>query len=133
MPSWERKRSAALFTPYIFSEAELKRLLAAVPAATGPRSEIGADTIPQVIVHNKIDRLEGAPLGAVLRDGSGKIRECRVSALQAIGIAHLRETIKQYGLEDQANKTNERVPRVDNTGLKEITKNNLPVSLILAQ
>ena len=96
-------------------------------------AEIGADTIPQVIVHNKIDRLEGAPLGAVLRDGSGKIRECRVSALQAIGIAHLRETIKQYGLEDQANKTNERVPRVDNTGLKEITNNNLPVSLILAQ
>ena len=44
MPSFERKRGAASFTPYIFSEAELKRLLAAVPAASGPRSEIDADT-----------------------------------------------------------------------------------------
>ena len=40
MPSFERKRSAASFTPYIFSEAELKQLLAAAPAASGPRSEI---------------------------------------------------------------------------------------------
>jgi len=45
MPRFERKRSAASFTPYIFSEAELKRLLAAVPAASGPRSEIDADTL----------------------------------------------------------------------------------------
>ena len=45
MPSFERKRGAASFTPYIFSEAELKRLLAAVPAACGPRSEIDADTL----------------------------------------------------------------------------------------
>ena len=45
MPSFERKRGAASFTPYIFSEAELKRLLAAAPAASGPRSEIDADTL----------------------------------------------------------------------------------------
>jgi integrase/recombinase XerD len=45
MPSFERKRGAASFTPYIFSEAELKRLLAAAPAACGPRSEIDADTL----------------------------------------------------------------------------------------
>jgi integrase/recombinase XerD len=45
MPSFERKRGAASFTPYIFSEAELKRLLAAVPAASGPRSDIDADTL----------------------------------------------------------------------------------------
>jgi integrase len=45
MPRFERKRSAASFTPYIFSEAELKRLLAAVPAASGPRSVIDADTL----------------------------------------------------------------------------------------
>ena len=45
MPSFERKRGAASFTPYIFSEAELKRLLAAVPVATGPRSDIDADTL----------------------------------------------------------------------------------------
>jgi site-specific recombinase XerD len=40
-----RKRGVAAFTPYIFSKIELKRLLAAVPAATGPCSDIGADTL----------------------------------------------------------------------------------------
>lgn len=45
MPSFERKRVEASFIPYIFSEAELKRLLAAVPAATGSRSDIDADTL----------------------------------------------------------------------------------------
>ena len=44
MPSWERKRGAGFYTPYIYSEAELKRLLAAVTAATGPRSDIDTDT-----------------------------------------------------------------------------------------
>jgi integrase len=45
MPSFERKRGSASFTPYIFSEAELKRLLAAVSVASGPRSEIDPDTL----------------------------------------------------------------------------------------
>ena len=46
MPSFERRRVAPSFTPYIYSEAELKRLLAAVPAATGhTRSGIDADTL----------------------------------------------------------------------------------------
>jgi site-specific recombinase XerD len=45
MPSLERKRGATSFTPYIFSEAELKRLIASVPAATGPHSDIDADTL----------------------------------------------------------------------------------------
>jgi integrase len=45
MPSFERKRGAPSFTPYIYSEAELKRILAAVPAATGPRCGIDADTL----------------------------------------------------------------------------------------
>ena len=85
-------------------------------------AEIGADRIPQVIVHNKIDRLEDAPLGTVIRDVSGKIRECRVSALQAIGIAHLRETIKEYGLADQANKAYARADREDGVLQEEITR-----------
>ena len=76
-------------------------------------AEIGADGIAQVIVHNKIDLLEGAPLGAVLRDESGKIRECRVSALLGAGIQHLRETIKEYGLEFQARKEDRYVSRDD--------------------
>ncbi len=44
MPDWERKRGAGSYTPYIYSEAELKRLLASVTAATDPRSDIDADT-----------------------------------------------------------------------------------------
>lgn len=74
-------------------------------------AEIGADDIDQVIIHNKIDQLEGTPRGAVLRDESGKIRECRVSALQGIGIAELRQTIKEYGMEDQVSKADTRLPR----------------------
>ena len=49
MPSYERKRGKS-FTPYIFSEAELKRLLAAVPAATGARSDIDADTLRMFVL-----------------------------------------------------------------------------------
>ena len=95
-------------------------------------AEIGADRIPQVIVHNKIDQLEAAPLGAILRDESGKIRECRVSALQGIGIADVRETIKEYGLDDQANRTYTSGPREIRVLQNEITKNSAPENLILA-
>jgi integrase/recombinase XerD len=45
MPRCVRRRGASSYTPYIYSEAELKRLLAAVPAATGPRSDIDAITL----------------------------------------------------------------------------------------
>jgi integrase/recombinase XerD len=45
MPGCERRRGAVSFTPYIFSEAELKRLLEAVPAATTPCSDIDADML----------------------------------------------------------------------------------------
>ena len=95
--------------------------------------EIGADHIPQVIVHNKIDRLEDVPLGAVLRDESGKIRECRVSAIQGAGLTHLRETIKEYGLEDQANKANARTPCLEDMSQTEIKINSAPESLLLTQ
>ncbi len=83
-------------------------------------AEIGAEGIPQVIVHNKIDQLEDTPLGAVMRDEGGKIRECRVSALQSVGIAQLRETIKEYGLEHQANNTCDSAPREDGFPQEEI-------------
>lgn len=45
MPAMEWKRSAASRTPYIYSEEELRRLLAAVPEATGSQSHIDADTL----------------------------------------------------------------------------------------
>jgi site-specific recombinase XerD len=45
MPSCTHKRRASSYTPYIYSEAELKRLLAAIPAAAGPHADIDADTL----------------------------------------------------------------------------------------
>ncbi len=46
MPKRPRKRVYPSFVPYIYSEAELKRLLAAIPAATAnPQSAIDADTL----------------------------------------------------------------------------------------
>jgi len=46
MPSRRRKRICPIYAPYIYSEAELKRLLAAVPAATAAsRYMIDADTL----------------------------------------------------------------------------------------
>src|SRR5260370_17364286 len=45
MPSCMRKCGPSSYTPYIYSEAELKRLLAAVPAAAGPDADIDADTL----------------------------------------------------------------------------------------
>lgn len=50
MPRLERKRAATSFTPYIFSEAELKRLIASVPAATGPHSDIDVDTLRTLVL-----------------------------------------------------------------------------------
>ena len=50
MPPFERKRGIAAFTPYIFSEDELKRLLAAAPGATGRRSDIDADTLRMFVL-----------------------------------------------------------------------------------
>jgi integrase/recombinase XerD len=45
MPRCIRKGGSSSYAPYIYTEAELKRLLEAVPAATGPRSDIDADTL----------------------------------------------------------------------------------------
>jgi integrase/recombinase XerD len=51
MPECPRKRGYSSYTPYIYSEAELKRLLAAVPAATtGPRYVIDADTLRTLLL-----------------------------------------------------------------------------------
>jgi integrase/recombinase XerD len=45
MPRCTRKVGSSSYAPYIYTKAELKRLLEAVPAATGPRSDIDADTL----------------------------------------------------------------------------------------
>jgi integrase/recombinase XerD len=51
MPQRRRKRVHPTYIPYIYSEAELKRLLAAVPAAAeGPRQVIDADTLRTLLL-----------------------------------------------------------------------------------
>ena len=82
MPPFQSKRGVKDFTPYIFSKVELKRLLAAVPAATDPRSAIDADTLRTFVL---------LLYGAGLRRGEA----CRltiedVNAPQAL--LHIRET-----------------------------------------
>jgi hypothetical protein len=61
--------------PYIYSEAELKRLLAAVPAAAGPYADIDADTLRTFVL-----LLYGAALrrGEARRD-RGIVCECKRS------------------------------------------------------
>ena len=59
-------------------------------------AEIGADDIPQVIVYNKIDRLEGLPPATALRNEDGKISELRVSAATGSGMDLLRDTIREH-------------------------------------
>jgi len=60
--------------------------------------EIGATSIPQIIIYNKIDRLEGGPVAAILRNEDGKIIELRVSALSAIGMDLLRDAMREFAL-----------------------------------
>ncbi len=62
-------------------------------------AEIGAMSIPQVIVLNKIDRLDDIPVAALLRNEDGKIAELRLSALAGIGIDLVRESIKEHAIE----------------------------------
>jgi integrase/recombinase XerD len=62
MPKCPRKCGCSSYTPYIYSEDELKRLLAAVPAVTGPRYVIDADTLRTLLL---------LLYGAGLRRGEG--------------------------------------------------------------
>ena len=53
-------------------------------------AEIGAGHIPQILVLNKIDLLEGNAPPSILRGESGKISEVRLSAASGVGIDLLR-------------------------------------------
>jgi GTPase len=62
--------------------------------------EIGAAAIPQVLVFNKLDRLEASQRPRVLRDliereGGQRVPRVFVSALDGTGIAELREVLTQ--------------------------------------
>lgn len=96
-------------------------------------AEIGALNIPQVVVYNKIDKLDGIPLGAILRNEDGKIAELRLSALAGIGIELVRETIKEHAVESAAFAAAERF--CGHAGITPVQHNqeNLRTSLVNLQ
>jgi GTPase len=55
--------------------------------------EIGAGEIPQILVYNKIDRLQTAP--RIERDDEGRVSSVWISAAQSLGIALLAEAITE--------------------------------------
>ena len=48
---------------------------------------------------DKIDKFEGMPIAAVLRNEDGKIAELRISAMAGIGMNLVRETIKEHAFD----------------------------------
>jgi GTP-binding protein HflX len=56
-------------------------------------AEIGAADLPQVLVFNKIDRIESQP--RVERDESGRVTHVWVSAAKALGLDMLRESVAE--------------------------------------
>jgi GTP-binding protein HflX len=56
-------------------------------------ADIGAKEIPQILVYNKIDRLELAP--RVDRDADGRIAAVWISAAEGAGLSDLREAITE--------------------------------------
>jgi integrase/recombinase XerD len=82
MPTVAWKRTDVPRTPHIYSECELKRLLAAVPDATGGRSHVDADTLWTFIL---------LLYGAGLRRGEGlRLSIDDVDLVQSL--IHVRET-----------------------------------------
>jgi GTP-binding protein HflX len=56
-------------------------------------AEIGAGDLPQILVFNKIDRIEGAP--RIERDEAGRATHVWISAAQAQGLDLLREAVAE--------------------------------------
>jgi GTP-binding protein HflX len=67
-------------------------------------AEIGADAVPQLIVWNKIDLVEGLSPG-VERDEYGRIRRVRVSARMGAGLDGLRSAIAEFAAARAAART----------------------------
>ncbi len=56
-------------------------------------TEIGAGGIPQILVYNKIDRLQVSP--RIERDANGRVSSVWISAAQPLGIALLAEALTE--------------------------------------
>ena len=70
-----------------------------VEAVNAVLAEIGASTVPQILVYNQIDRVPGlAP--EIVRDAHGKILNIKVSASTAAGIDGLRNALAEFARDD---------------------------------
>ncbi|MGE5489942.1 MAG: GTPase HflX [Actinomycetota bacterium] len=77
--------------------------------------EIGAQSVPQVLIWNKIDLTEAAP--GVERDDYGRIARVRVSARSGEGLELLRSALAEYALEKAEERQQERTAAAENAGL----------------
>ena len=70
-----------------------------VEAVNAVLAEIGASTVPQILVYNQIDRVPGlAP--EIVRDAHGKILNIKVSASTGAGIEGLRDALAESARDD---------------------------------
>jgi GTP-binding protein HflX len=70
-----------------------------IEAVNAVLEEIGASTVPQILVYNQIDRVPGlAP--EIVRDAHGKILNIKVSASTGAGIEGLRNALAESARDD---------------------------------
>ncbi|MBK7659834.1 MAG: GTPase HflX [Betaproteobacteria bacterium] len=72
-----------------------------IDAVNAVLGEIGAADLPQLIVWNKIDRVEGA-VPEVVRDPCGKILNIKASAVSGAGLDGLRDALAEIAREHAA-------------------------------
>ncbi len=58
--------------------------------------EIGAREVPQLLVYNKIDRIDTSMRPSMMRDEGGKIVELHLSALSGAGLDLLRTALQEH-------------------------------------
>ena len=68
---------------------------AQIAAVNEVLAEIGAERVPQVLVYNKVDLLEGA-IPAVVRDEYGSISAVRMSALSGLGVDLIGLAVSEF-------------------------------------
>jgi GTPase len=70
-----------------------------IEAVNAVLAEIGASTVPQILVYNQIDRVPGlAP--EIVRDAHGKILNIKVSASTGAGVEGLRDALAESARDD---------------------------------
>ena len=74
-------------------------------------AEIGAQSVPQILVYNKIDLTGGAP--DVLRDEYGKIAALRLSARTGEGVELLKQALTEFAQAQQPKTEIQTEPATD--------------------